>query len=171
MLPDTLHSIRSLLCTATNTTFHEQLFNFSRRSCQGLSTPTWLSLPGNVLLKRHVRTSKHEPLVDEVEFIHATPNYARFRLPNGDEKTVTLRDISPVSEKQYYANDNLQCERPTSNETKTQDQPEENSPFTSSLENQQNNDNLRTERENSQNEPELRRSTRDRRPPDRLTYY
>ena len=171
VLPDILHSIRSLLCTATNTTPYERLFNFSRRSCLGLSTPTWLSLPGNVLLKRHFRTSKHEPLVDEVELIHATPNYARVRLPNGHEKTVTLRDIAPMSEKRYYANDSFQSERPTSSETEIQDQPVENSPSTPSLEDQQNNDNLRTERENFQNEPELRRSTRDRRPLDRLTYY
>ena len=119
---------------------HERLFNFSRRSCLGLSTPTWLSLPGNVLLKRHVRTSKHEPLVDEVELIQATPNYARVRLPNGHEKTVTLRDIAPVSEKQYYVHDNFQSERLTSNETEIQGQPEENSSSTPSLEDQQNND-------------------------------
>ena len=75
------------------------------------------------------------------------------------------------AKKQYYANDDYENERPTSNETEIEDQPEENSPSTPSLEDQQNNDNLRTERENSQNEPELRRSLRDRRPPDRLTYY
>ena len=148
MLPDTLHSIRSLLCTATNTTPHERLFNFSRRSCLGLSTPTWLGLPGNVLLKRHVRASKLEAVVDEVELIHATPNYTRVRLPNGHEKTVTLRDIVPVSEKQYYANDNFQSKRPTSFETEIQDQPVENSPSTPSLEDQQNNDNLQIDREN-----------------------
>ena len=110
VLPDTLHSIRSLLCTATNTTPYERLFNFSRGSCLGLCTPTLLSLPGNVLLKIYVRTSKHEPLVDEVELIHASPNYARVRLPNGLEKTVTLRNIVPVPEKQYHANDNFQNE-------------------------------------------------------------
>ena len=160
-----------LLCTAINTTPHERLFNFSRRSCLNLSTPTWLSLPGNVLVKRHVRTNQHEPLVDEVELIHATPNYTKVRLPNSHEKTITLCDIAPVSEKQHYANDNFQSERRTSSETENQDQPEEDSPSTPSLEDQQNNGNLRTERENSQNEPELRRSSRDRRPPDRLTYY
>ena len=92
-------------------------------------------------------------------------------MANGHEKTVTLRDIASVSEKQYYVNDNFQSERLTSNETEIQGQPEENSPSTPSLEDQQNNDNLRTERENSQSKPELCRSTRDRRPPDRLTYY
>ena len=73
VLPDTLHSIRSLLCTAINTTPHERIFTFSRRSCLGLSTPTWLSLPGNILLKRHVRTSKQEPLVDEVKLMLYMP--------------------------------------------------------------------------------------------------
>ena len=93
-----------------------------------------------------------------------------FDYPTVMKKTVTLRDIAPVSEKQYYANDNFQSERPTNSETEIQDQPVENSPSTPSLEYQQNND-KRTERENSQSEPELRRSTCDRRPPDRLTYY
>ena len=92
-----------------------------------------------------------------------------FDCPTVMKKAVTLRDT--VSEKQYYVNDNFQSERLTSNETEIQGQPEEKSSSTPSLEDQQNNDNLRTERENSQSEPELRRSTRDRRPPDRLTYY
>ena len=32
VLPDALHSTRSLLCTATNATLHERLFNFQRQS-------------------------------------------------------------------------------------------------------------------------------------------
>ena len=47
VLPDVLHSIRSLLSTATNTTPHERFFNFSRKSSQGTSLPSWLS-PGPV---------------------------------------------------------------------------------------------------------------------------
>jgi len=44
--------------------------------------PTWLSSPGPELLKRHVRTSKTDPIVDKVDLVHATPNYAlvRFRV-------------------------------------------------------------------------------------------
>ena len=63
--------------------------------------------------------------------------------------------ISHQCQKKYYANDNFQSERRTSSETEIQDQPEENSPSTPSLEDQQNNDNLRTEKENSQNEPKI----------------
>ena len=66
VLPDALQSTRSLLCTATHATPHERLFNFQRRSSNGSSVPSWLMQPGTVLMKRNVRRSKYEPLVDEV---------------------------------------------------------------------------------------------------------
>ena len=69
VLPDALHSIRSLLSTATNGTPRERLFNFARRSTAGGSVPTWLCTPGPILLKRHVRHSKAEPLVGKVELL------------------------------------------------------------------------------------------------------
>ena len=40
VLPDALHSTRSLLCTATNATPHECLFNFQRQSANGSSMPS-----------------------------------------------------------------------------------------------------------------------------------
>ena len=95
MLPEALHSNRSLLRTATNMTQHERMFNYNRRSSLGSSPLTWLSMPGNVLLKQHLRSSKNKPLVDEIELVHATPNYARIRLPSGRETTVSLRDVAP----------------------------------------------------------------------------
>ena len=55
------------------------MFHFNRRSGLGSSVPSWLSSPGPVLLKRHVRANKHEPLVDEVELVHATPSCAKVR--------------------------------------------------------------------------------------------
>ena len=66
-LPDALHSIRSLLCTATNATPHERLFNYNRRTSNGCSLPVWLTTPGPVLLKRHVRASKYDPLIEEAD--------------------------------------------------------------------------------------------------------
>jgi len=63
-----------------------------------VSIPTWLSAPGPVFLKRHSRSSKYDPIVDEVELVHATPNYAQIRFPSGRESTVPLRDIAPVGE-------------------------------------------------------------------------
>ena len=94
VLPDALHSIRSLLCTATNATPHERMFSFPRRSATGESMPSWLN-PGPVYLKRRVRTSKHEPLVDEVELLEANPNYAHIRFPDGREDTVSLSHLAP----------------------------------------------------------------------------
>jgi transposase InsO family protein len=55
VLLDALHSVRSLLCTATNCTPHERIFTYHRRSTSGRSIPTWLTTPGSkVLLKKYV---------------------------------------------------------------------------------------------------------------------
>ena len=43
VLPDTLHSIRSLISTSRNETPHERMFAFQRRSATGYSVPSWLS--------------------------------------------------------------------------------------------------------------------------------
>ena len=97
-LPDALHSIRSLLCTATNCTPHERFFSFNRKTCNGTTLPTWLTTPGPILLKRHARKSKYEPLVEEAELIDANSNYGRVKLQNGIEKNVSLRDLAPIGE-------------------------------------------------------------------------
>ena len=94
VLADALHSIRSLLCTSTNATPQERFFNFQRRSSHGVSLPSWMQ-PGPVLLRRFVRTSKHDPLVDEVELTDVNPTYARVRYPDGRESSVALRDLAP----------------------------------------------------------------------------
>jgi len=96
VLPHALHSIRSLLCTATSETPHERLFHFKRRSTFGVSVPTWLSVPGPVLLRRLGRSSKYDRVVEEVDLVHATPNYAVVRFPSGKESTVSLKDIAPA---------------------------------------------------------------------------
>ena len=96
ILPDALHSIRSLLCTATNTTPHERLLKCPRRSSSGQTLPTWLTDPGTVLLKRHVRQSKYEPLVEPVHLIEANPHYAHVRYPDGKEDTVSVSDLAPM---------------------------------------------------------------------------
>ena len=51
VLPDVLHSIRSLLCTATNETPHERLFSYVRRSSTGSSVPSWLCQQGSYTAK------------------------------------------------------------------------------------------------------------------------
>ncbi|XP_041360605.1 uncharacterized protein LOC121376884 [Gigantopelta aegis] len=95
VLPDVLHSIRSLLSTSTNTTPHERFFGFQRRSSFGTSIPTWLTTPGPVLLRRFVRSSKNDPLVDQVELKEVNPTYAHVRYKDGRESTVSLRDLAP----------------------------------------------------------------------------
>ena len=48
-------------------------------------------------LKHLIRTSKYDPVVDEVDLLHVTPNYALVRLPNGRETTVSLKDVAPYT--------------------------------------------------------------------------
>ena len=93
VLKDALHSIRSLLCTSINCTPHERMFSHARRSVNGTTIPSWLK-PGPIYVKRHVR-NKHEPLVDEAELIELNPNYAHVRMQDGRETTVSIRDLSP----------------------------------------------------------------------------
>ena len=89
------HCQGGTLNTATNETPHERLLGFSRRSTSGCSVPSWLTIPGPVYLKRHVRTSKTEPLVDEVELIGKNSYYAHVRYPDGRETTVSIRHLAP----------------------------------------------------------------------------
>ena len=104
VLPDALHSLRSLLCTSTNCTPHERMFSYSRKSASGTSMPTWLTNPGKVLLRKFVR-SKDEPLVQEVQLLESNPLYAHIKYPNGREDTVAIKDLAPSGEDRT-SNDN-----------------------------------------------------------------
>lgn len=97
-LPEALHSIRSLLSTATNQTPHERMFPFNRKSPTGCTLPTWLSNSGPVLYKRQVRTSKYDPLVDEVQLLNANSHYAQIKFPDGRETTVSTKHLAPCAE-------------------------------------------------------------------------
>ena len=96
VLPEVLHAIRSLLCTATNATPHESLFSYQRWTPSGHSLPTWLSMPGPILLRHHVRTSKYELLVVEVVLLEQNPQYSHIRFINGRESTVSVSDSAPA---------------------------------------------------------------------------
>lgn len=108
VLPDALHSIRSLLCTSTNCTPHERFFGFARRTTSGQSVPTWLTQPGPVYMKRHVRASKYEPLVEEVQLLEANPTYAHVRLPDGRETTVSVRHLAPTGQSENTTDEPIQ---------------------------------------------------------------
>ena len=96
VLPNVLHSIRSLLCTATNQTPHERIFTYQRRSISGHTLPSWLAENGPVLLRKHARKSKYDPLCEEVDLIEVNPAYAKVKMQSGQEATVSLRDLAPL---------------------------------------------------------------------------
>ena len=114
VLPQALHSIRSLLCTSTNCTPHERFFCFVRKSKSGTSLPSWLK-PGPVLLKKKVRTSKYDPAVEKVELLQANPQYAFVKMSSGKECTVSLRDLAPCGE--THTNDHFEQTLQTSNKS------------------------------------------------------
>eukprot|EP00794_Sanderia_malayensis_P013431 gene13431-14811_t len=98
VLTDVLHAIRSLLCTATNETPHERFMNFSCRSSTGSSIPSWLTEPGPVYVKQHVRPNKFVPLVEKADILQANAHYAHIRYPDGRETTVSTKDLAPYGQ-------------------------------------------------------------------------
>ena len=164
VLPDSLHSIRSLLCTSTNSTPHERIFNYVRRSSTGQSIPSWLT-PGPILLKRHVRRSKYDPLIDEVELLDANPSYAHVKLQDGRETTVSLRDLAPCA---HFHLPTVEAEVNVNDVGVSSDIV---TPQASDIKETNAHDLLRDENqcdELVENNPELRRSKRISRPPKRF---
>ena len=104
VLPNVLHLLRFLLCTATNATNHELFFNFHKKSCCGLSLPTWLTYPGPVLMRNFVRKNKHDALVREVNLTEANPCFARIRVDDGREATVSLKDLALCPPRSHGSN-------------------------------------------------------------------
>ena len=47
--------------------------------------------PRTVLMKRNVRHSKYEPLVDEVELVEVNPHYANAKFPDGRGTSVSTK--------------------------------------------------------------------------------
>ena len=47
------------------------------------------------MLRRYVRHTKNDPLVDELELTDVNPTYAHIRYPDSRESTVSLKDLSP----------------------------------------------------------------------------
>ena len=87
VIPESLHALRSLLCTATKEVPHDRFFKFARRSMFGTTAPSWMSEPGPVYVRKHVR-DKYDPIVDEVDLLHANQNHAIVRYPERHEATV-----------------------------------------------------------------------------------
>ena len=96
VLPDALHAARTLVCTTTNEVPHERFMGFPRRMTFGRPLPSWLTVKGKVLMKRHVKRSKYEDDCEEVELVETHPTFARVRMPNGRETSVSLRHLAPL---------------------------------------------------------------------------
>ena len=86
------------LCCVRPPTVAHRILKYTRQSSVGGSVPSWIITLGPVLLKRHVRTSKDDPLVDEVELLQANPQYAHIRYTDGRETTVSIRHLAPLPE-------------------------------------------------------------------------
>ena len=183
VLPEALHAIRSLLCTTTNATPHERLFSFPRRAMSGTAMPTWLLDEGTkVLLRRFIR-NKSEPLCDVVELIRANDNYARVLSKEGKEFTVSTSDLAPYPKSTH---DEQSIQTPT-NElfVNTENAVPETSGIPKILKEDQRTSDAQTKDCNIEDRssdmrnvtnntgapenayPDLRRSTRNRRPPQR----
>ena len=128
--------------------------------------PTWLLNPGNVLLKKNVRQSKYEPYVEEVELLEANPSYARVKWPGGKDSNVSLRQIAPLP---LTKDDESLSQEKVSDNLKT-DGCNLNAPA-SSFQHPVNQTTSQCDRtDQPPQEIVLRRSSRIRRPPDRLEY-
>ena len=175
VLSDALHSIRSLLCTSTNETPHERFFQFSRRSTVGSSIPTWLTKPGPVLLKRHVRNLKTDPLVGEVDLLEANSHYAHVRFPDGRETTVATKHLAPFAAERTAPSPTENS--PTIDTELAKDQNTSNqdlvSPSKTYAPDQPQTPSLTKEHDvslHTEDQTVLRRSTRNRRPPERFHF-
>lgn len=60
----------------------------------------WLTVPGSIFVRRNVRSSKYELLLDEVELIECKPKYANVELPDECEGTVSTNNLAPKIEPQ-----------------------------------------------------------------------
>ena len=119
VLEEALHSIRSLLCTATNCTPHERMFCHTRKLFSGVALPSWIK-PGPVYVKRHNR-NKYDLLVEEAELLEANPHYAHVRLEDGREITVSLRDLAPnpaLPTQRQDVTENMETDGYSQNETR-----------------------------------------------------
>ena len=169
VLTDALHSIRTILCTSTNSTPHDRLMNFTRRSTSGLNMPSWLLEPGPVLLKRQVRASKFEPHVDEVQLQDANPYYAHIVLPNGKATTVSTRHLAPISnEEKTDLFPDFAPDTSDSNKVDSADVPATSDTFPGK--HAEENNERKEQQDDVAEKTELRRSKRTIKAPDRLNY-
>lgn len=106
VLPDALHSMRSLLCVATNQTPHERMFVHPRKTMNGQALPSWLKSDNSALLKRIARKSKYEHDTEAVRILHVNPQWAKVLHSDGKESTVPLRHLAPTGNIARHTDEN-----------------------------------------------------------------
>ena len=173
VLPEALHAIRTLVCTATNETPHFRFLGYPRRHSPGSVLPDWLLETGRVLLKKHVKQSKYEDDCEEVDLLECNPSYARVKLRSGHEKSVSLRDLAPLPPSHVTATPPASIEHPA-NFGQNIDSPVNNSvesdafcPADTSLRGVTNEEPPPPSQTDAAS---VRRSSRSTRQPDRLNY-
>ena len=67
-----------------------------------------MSTGDRAYLRKHVRHSKYDPLLEEVEVLDVNPQYAHVRLPSGVESTVSIRDLAPCGDSTNHSNHSQQ---------------------------------------------------------------
>lgn len=100
VLPDALHSMRSLLCVATNKTPHELFLSFPRKATYGESMPSWLVPNSKVLMRKAPVVSKYGEHLEPVTLLHVNPQYARVLQRDGKETTVSIRRLAPNADRE-----------------------------------------------------------------------
>ena len=60
-------------------------------------------------MKKNVRQSKYDPLVEEVELLECNPQYASIRYKDGRESTVSVKQLAPAGRDE----EDLQIQLPT----------------------------------------------------------
>ena len=169
VLPEALHAVRSLVCLSTNETPHERFFRFPRRAMFGTTLPSWLLSPGTVLLRRFVR-NKSDPLCDIVDLVEANQHYAIVRHADGSESSLSTSDLAPYPRSESDATSDTTedtspadvTSRTPTMEERVPDEPEE------STDTGEKNDVTHGLRDfGGEASVALRRSNRERRPPDR----
>ena len=89
VLGDASNSVRSLLYTAINCTPHERMFAYqSKTTVKPLSQVGWL-IQVLFCFKRYNRSSKFDPLLEEVELLERNPQHAHVTFSYGRENTVS----------------------------------------------------------------------------------
>ena len=67
------------------------MFTYQRKTTSGTAVRSWMAHPGPLLLSRYNRSSKFDPLVEEVELLEASPQFAHVKFSDGRKDTVSTK--------------------------------------------------------------------------------